>query len=155
MKKLHITAPKPTFDNPNDRKILFLLSHKEKLTYSEKIELKKLSKTYPDNYVFNQILVRELSALHFIESEDLEPNKTEHSSSGERIKHSFRWYTSDRGIKALRNNRFLSERTQVIKEAQLLALRWVSILVGIIVGLIGILSFFFKDFIDIMNGLFH
>lgn len=151
----YTTKFKPILDNPNDRKILFLLSHKKELTYSEKRKLKKLSNIYQDNHFFNRELTSELAALHFIESEDLEPHKPKHSETGSVIHHLLRWHTTNSGIEALRNNRFLSEREQVTKKARFLILQWASIIIGTVGGALGILSFFFKDFIDIMNSIFH
>nr|DAT00439.1 MAG TPA: Ribosome ribosome, 80S, RACK1 protein [Caudoviricetes sp.] len=45
-------------DYPNDRKILFLLSHKKELTYSEKRKPRKLSNIYQDNHLFSKELAR-------------------------------------------------------------------------------------------------
>lgn len=155
IKKPYTSRPKPSMDYPNDRKILFLLSHKKELTYSEKRKLRKLSNIYQDNHLFSKELTRELSASHFIESENLEPYKPKRSETGAVVQHSLRWYTTNRGIEALRNGRFLSERAQITKKARFLALQWTSIIIGSISVLIGILTFFFKDFIDIMNSFFH
>ncbi len=138
--KIHI--PRPTFDNPNDRYRLFLLQHINCPGYRHKRELRKLSAIYPNNHLFEEQIIDELSASEFIQPIDLEPEKPHRSETGETIPHKLQWSTTPTGENALLHSRFPSETKQLAQKSRALCLDWFIAVSTTITAVIAILSLF-------------
>lgn len=132
----------------NDRKILFLLIHKENKTKSDLKRIDKLIKAYPDHESYKYKEVEDdLNIKKFIRYVDLDPNSPKQSASGAvRCKDPFgndRYepVTSKSGEDAL-NDRFfkseIAEQTRIKRRSRLDAtFKWVAIIGGVL----GFLSF--------------
>lgn len=137
----------------NDRKILFLLIHKENKTKSDLKRIDKLIKAYPDHESDKyKELESDLRTKKFIKYVDLDPDSPRQSASGAVIykdpfgNDRYKPVTSKSGENALKGRFFkseIAEQARIKRHSRLDAtFKWVAIIGGVL----GFFSFFRQFF---------
>lgn len=120
-------------DNPNDRKLLILLTYAPQLTCKQSRLYGKLSNIYTDNETHLDVLRDELVSLKF-----LDLSRGEKSEAGAYDKRDNQYSTTYIGIKAITSGKFPSEIKERKIQRRNLYIGWGAALIGAIGGIVGL-----------------
>lgn len=142
-------------DNVNDRCILALLILKKDKSILDKIRIKKYKKLYPDfdrDEYFISNLLRERGFIATTNTEvELDEVGNPYYLYPDLPKVD---YVTDLGLKALKSRLLISEHKEAVSEKRKTRLSNFSIVIAIIGGILGIVSFFKEQLIRLINYFF-
>lgn len=129
-------------DYINDRRNLILLEKKKHRTSSENRKYCNLKNIYQDNYVYEAKIINELLKSGYLCVEDADPNEPTRDKFGGIIEHKKLYYTTEAGVMALKNERFMSERKTIRQNRKNIVLNRVYLVISIMGGILGAFATF-------------
>lgn len=132
-------------DNTNDRHILVLLLYKENKSIIDNYRIRKLENKYPDNKSYEDTLIKELSSRRLIEYKNSEAAQDQNGNWVYLYPDLTKYYqTTQQGEIALNGGLFPSDSAQKTFDKRFQYIQIYGISIAALVGLITILSFFYK-----------